>query len=223
MHVIITYSTNFVIPWFNKRTDNYGGSRENRNRFLIELVDAVNRSVKEERSDFAVGVRVGGECGGEGGYTLDDTKWLASQLQDIGIDFWHTTMGTPPIPEVDPDSKEDGGYTRWSRELKNVLKIPILTPSIHSPYLAEESVAKGWTDMVTLCRPLFADPDLPNKVRENRVGDINVCRKDSYCWVAEMLCLPLRCSINPEFGREKYNPAYHIREGFKNRLPYVLR
>lgn len=213
----------FRDPRFNKRKDRYGGSRENRNRFLVELMDAVTRSVKEERSDFAVGVRVGGECGGEGGYTFDDTKWLAGQLQEIPIDFWHTTMGLPPLPEVETDSKQDGGHIRWSRELKKILKIPVLTPSIHSPYLAEEAVAKGWTDMVTLCRPLFADPELPNKVKENRVQDINVCKKDSYCWVAEMLCLPLRCSVNPEFGREKYNPKYHIREGFKESLPYVLR
>ena len=84
--------------------------------------------MKEERSDFAVGVRVGSECGGEGGYTFDDTKWLAGQLQGLGIDYWHTQLGFPPLPEVSSGSKQDGGYLRWSRELKEILKMPVLTP-----------------------------------------------------------------------------------------------
>jgi len=213
----------FRDPRFNKRTDRYGGSLKNRNRFLIEIVHAVTRSLKEERSDFVVGVRVSSEC--EGGYPFDETKWLSDQLQELGIDYWHTTYGFPPTPETSTDSREDGGFLRWSKELKKILKIPVLTPSIHSPLLAEEAVRNGWTDMVTLARPLLADPELPNKVKENRINEINRCKKDSYCWVTELLRLPRRCSVNPELGREKNNPKYQIREGFKGEkmLPHVLR
>jgi 2,4-dienoyl-CoA reductase-like NADH-dependent reductase (Old Yellow Enzyme family) len=213
----------FRDPRYNKRTDRYGGGRENRSRFLIELVDTVTRSVKEERKDFVVGVRVGSEC--EGGYAFDETKWLSGRLQELGIDYWHTTYGFPPTPETSTDSKEDGGFLRWSRELKKVLKILVLTPSVHSPILAEDAVRKGWTDMITLARPLLADPELPNKVKEGRIQSIRRCKKDSYCWVTELLRLPQRCSVNPELGREKYNPKYQIREGFKGKevLPYVLR
>lgn len=213
----------FRDPRFNMRTDKYGGSLENRNRFLIEIVDAVTRSLKEERSDFVVGVRVSSEC--EGGYTFDETKGLSGRLQELGIDYWHTTYGFPPTPETSTDSKEDGGFLRWSKELKEILKIPVLTPSVHSPLLAEEAVINGWTDMVTLARPLLADPELPNKVNENRVNEINRCKKDSYCWVTELLRLPRRCSVNPELGREKFNPKYQIREGFRGEkmLPHVLR
>jgi 2-enoate reductase len=215
----------FRDPRFNKRTDKYGGSRENRHRFIIEYADAVIQSLREERSDFTIGVRVGSECGETGGYTLDDTKWLAAQLQELGIDYWHTTIGFPPIPEAKMDSKTDGGYLPWSRELKKVLKVPVFTPSVHSPQLAEEAVAKGWTDVVTLGRPLVADPYLPNKVKENRVEDITKCKKDNLCWVGFDLCLPGRCSQNPELGREKYNPKYLLTEGFKGAamLPYVCR
>ncbi len=215
----------FRDPRFNKRTDKYGGSLENRNRFIIEYADAVIRSLREERPDFTIGVRVGSECGETGGYTLDDTLVLAAQLQEMGIDYWHTTIGFPPIPDAKMDSKKDGGYLAWSRELKKVLKVPVFTPSVHSPELAEEAIAKGWTDVIGLGRPLVADPDIPRKVQENRVADINKCKKDNLCWVGFDLCLPGRCSANPELGREKYNPKYILTEGFKGAamLPYVCR
>jgi 2-enoate reductase len=215
----------FRDPRFNKRTDKYGGSRENRHRFIIEYADAVIKSLREERSDFTIGVRVGSECGETGGYTLDDTKWLAAQLQELGIDYWHTTFGFPPIPDVKMDNKQDGGFLQWSGELKKVLKVPVLTPSVHSPQLAEEAVTKGWTDVVALGRPLVADPELPKKVKENRIKDINKCKKDNLCWVGFDLCLPGRCSTNPELGREKYNPKYQLTKGFKGAkmIPYVCR
>jgi 2,4-dienoyl-CoA reductase-like NADH-dependent reductase (Old Yellow Enzyme family) len=215
----------FRDPRFNKRTDKYGGSLENRNRFILEYADAVIQSLREERSDFTIGVRVGSECGETGGYTLDDTKVLAVQLQEMGIDYWHTTFGFPPIPDVRMDNKKDGGFLPWSAELKKILKVPVFTPSVHSPQLALEAVTKGWTDVVTLGRPLVADPELPNKVKENRTKDINKCKKDNLCWVGFDLCLPGRCSQNPELGREKYNPKYLLTEGFKGAamLPYVCR
>ena len=215
----------FRDPRFNKRTDQYGGSLENRNRFILEYANAVIKSLREEREDFTIGVRVGSECGGEGGYTLDETKWLAEKLQEMGIDYWHTTIGFPPIPEAKMDSKTDGGYLNWSKQLRDVVKVPIFTPSVHSPDLAEEAVSKGWTDVVGLGRPLVADPELVNKVKENRVADIVKCKKDNLCWVGFDLCLPGRCSANPELGREKYNPKYILTEGFKGAgmIPYVCR
>ena len=215
----------FRDPRFNKRTDKYGGNRENRHRFLVEFVDAINGSVKEEKPDFIVGVRVGSECWSDGGYTFDDTKWLAGQLQELGIDYWHTTTGFPLLPAMRRDPKQDGEYLHWSGELKKILRIPVLTPRIHSPFLAEEAVTKGLTDMIMMARPLMADPEFPKKVMENRVEDIKQCKKDEYCRVTELLCLPRRCSVNPELGREKFNPKYQVREGFKGEemLPYVLR
>jgi len=215
----------FRDPRFNKRTDKYGGSRENRHRFILEYAEAVIKSLREEREDFTIGVRVGSECGEEGGYTLEDTMWLAEKLQELGIDYWSTSIGFPPIPECKMDSKVDGGYLQWSRKLRDVLKVPILTASVHSPDLAEEAVTKGWTDLIGLGRPLVADPEIPNKVKENRVGDITKCLKDNLCWVGFDLCLPGRCSQNPELGREKYNPKYLLTEGFKGAkmLPAVCR
>ena len=104
------------------------------------------------------------------------------------------------------DDKNDGGFLQWSRKLRDVVKVPILTASVHSPDLAEEALQEGITDMIGLGRPLVADPDIPNKVKEGRVADIVKCKKDNLCWVGFDLCLPGRCSANPELGREKYKP-----------------
>lgn len=216
----------FRDPRFNKRTDQYGPqSWESRHRFILEYASAVIKSLREEREDFTIGVRVGSECGGTGGYTIDDTKKLAEKLQEMGIDYWSTTAGFPPIPGCRMDDKEDGGFLGWSRRLRDVVKVPILTASVHSPDLAEAALKEGITDMIGLGRPLVADPDLPNKVRENRLDDIVKCKKDNLCWVGFDLCLPGRCSANAELGRERYNPKYILTEGFKGAamLPYVCR
>lgn len=215
----------FRDPRFNKRTDKYGGSRENRHRFILEYASACIESIREERPDFTIGVRVGSECGGSGGYTLDDTKWLAGALQEMGIDYWHTSIGFPPLPRCKMDAPEDGGYLDWSRELKKVLKVPVMTPGVHSPDLAEQAIREGWTDIVSQGRTLVADAELPNKVQQNRVQDIVKCTKCNLCWVGFELCLPGRCEVNAELGREKYNPKYILTEGFHGpeMLPHVLR
>jgi 2,4-dienoyl-CoA reductase-like NADH-dependent reductase (Old Yellow Enzyme family) len=216
----------FRDPRFNLRKDEYGPqSWESRHRFILEYAEAVIKSLREERPDFTVGVRVGSECGGTGGYTIDDTRKLAEKLQELGISYWSTTAGFPPIPGCRMDSKEDGGFLNWSRKLRDVIKVPILTASVHSPDMAEAALKEGCTDLIGLGRPLVADPDLPNKVKENRVQDIRKCTKDNLCWVGFDLCLPGRCSQNPELGRERYNPKYVLTEGFKGAkmLPYVLR
>lgn len=110
---------------------------------------------------------------------------------------------------------DDSNFSGIGFRMHCELKIPVLTPSVHNALFAEEAVTEGWPDMVMLARPLLADPEVPNEVKRNRIDDINRCKKDSCCWVTELPRLPHRCSVNPEFGREKYNPKYQIREGFK--------
>jgi 2,4-dienoyl-CoA reductase-like NADH-dependent reductase (Old Yellow Enzyme family) len=214
----------FRDPRLNKRTDQYGGSRENRDRIVRELVGAIVRSVKEERSDVVVGVRVGSECA-EGGYTLEETKILAKELQELGIDYYSVTRGVPETVNSFAPKAEDGGFLRYSRELKKVLKIPVMTPFIHNPKLAEQAVSEGWTDIVASGRPFIADPEFAKKVKENRINEIRKCTMCGYCYAGAYLALPNRCEVNPEVGRERYNPKYQLLEGYRGAaiLPYVLR
>lgn len=211
----------FRDPMRNKRTDQYGGSEENRNRLIIELVDAVLKSVKPERKDFMIGVRIGPEQpkvlnGVEyNGYTWEETKRLAKQLEDLGLDYFHLTLGIPPVEPAFVPQEKDGQLLHYSQELKSILKIPVITPMVHDPDLALKAVSEGMTDMISLGRPFMADPDFVNKVKENKVKEINECKREGLCWINQSLVLPGRCTVNPELGREKYNPRYQILKGFK--------
>jgi len=214
----------FRDPNLNKRTDKYGGDDDGRNRIIIETTDAVIRSVREETADFTVGVRLSAEQWG--GYTFEETKVLAKQLEELGIDYLHITRGIPEGPKDKFDEIwKDGGFLQYSRELKKILKIPVITPNIHDPKLAEQAVTEGWTDVVALAKPLLADPEFVNKVKENRVNEITECKRDKYCQIGTWLGLPNKCMVNPEVGRERYNPKYQIHEGFKgtDMFPYILR
>ena len=170
-----------------------------------------------------VGVRLSCTCG-EGGYDFEETKRLALQLQELGIDYYHATGGPPPVPG---QKRKDGALLEYTKELTKILKVPVITPSVREPELAEQAVVEGWTDMVSTAHPMIADPEFVNKVKENRLDDINKCTACGLCQVGDPMgiVLPARCSVNPEVGFERYNPKYQIRKGFSkaNMLPYVLR
>jgi len=199
---------------FNRRSDRYGGSEENRNRICLELTEASLRAAREENPNVVVGVRVGCESDG---YTFDETKRLAVQLQELGIDYWNVTWG-----ENHTAHRKDGELVPFAKELKKILKIPVICPSIHDPKIAEEAVAEGCTDIVSTCRSMIADPDFVNKVKENRVDDIIKC---TWCGMCSRGVPGLTCILNPETGRERYNPKYQIRQGptGADYLPYVLQ
>ena len=211
----------FRDPRANRRKDKYGGTEENRTRLILEIAEAAIGAAKEENPDTVVGIRVS-SASGKGGFTFAETGRLALRLQELGVDYYHVTAG----PGQDIPKKQDGYLLRFSKELKKILKIPVITPSVHDPQLAEKAVAEGWTDMISLARPLIADPEYVNKVKDNRLNDINQC---TMCGLHEALdpkglSLPARCAANPEVGFERYNPKCQIREGFKGAgmLPHIL-
>jgi 2-enoate reductase len=212
----------FRDPRANRRKDRYGGSEENRNRLILELTEAAIGAAKAENPNTVVGVRIS-SASSKGGFTFEQTKRLALQLQELGIDYYHVTAG----PGQDWPMNQDGYLLRFGKELKKILKIPVITPSVHDPELAEKAIAEGWTDMVSLARPLIADPEYVIKVKENRLKDINNC---TMCGLHEAndprgLSLPPRCAANSEVGFEGYNPRYQIKAGFRGAamLPHILR
>ena len=158
---------------FNHRSDEYGGSEEKRNRICLELTEASLRAAKEENPNVVVGVRVGCESDG---YTFEETKRLALQLQELGIEYWNVTWG-----ENHTAKRKDGELLPYARELKKILKIPVICPSVHDPKLAEKAVSDGATDIVSTARAMLADPGLVNKVKENRVDDIVKCTWCGMC------------------------------------------
>jgi 2-enoate reductase len=201
----------FRHPVMNRRTDRYGGSEENRNRLLLELAETSIRATKEENPNMVVGMRMGCACG-EGGYDFEETKRLALQMQELGIEYYHVTYAEGgPAPHSVPF--QDGILLQFSKELKKILKIPVITSGIHDPKLAEKAVAEGQTDMVSTARCHVADAEFVNKIKENRLNDIIKCTDCGSC--AGLFTVGVSCLHNPETGRERYNPKYQIWKGFK--------
>jgi hypothetical protein len=87
------------------------------------------------------------------------------------------------------------------------LKVPIIINGIHDPYAAAKALADGYGDIVALARPLLADPEYVNKVREGRINEIVKCNRSNYCMRRMVLQMPVRCDENPITGRENRCPG----------------
>ncbi|MBI5576338.1 MAG: NADH:flavin oxidoreductase [Deltaproteobacteria bacterium] len=195
----------FLSPRFNLRTDRYGGTLENRMRFLLELVRKTKAAVGD---GMAVGVRASADEHVSGGTTYEDMKVVVKRLEQEGIDYFHVGDGCfDSLKYIIPDDadtmlEEGAGF-------KKLLNLPVLTPTVHDPRLAEKAVREGMTDMISLGRQLIADPEWTNKVRSGKVSAITRCSRCNIgCYARIFGGLRIKCVRNPESGLERYNPAY---------------
>ncbi len=194
----------FLSPRFNKRTDEYGGSLENRMRFLMEVVQATRQTLGAKA---VIGVRTSSDEHMPNGLTSDEVKIIVQKLEQAGMDFYHLSGGSyEAMHYFFPD--EDGTELADARKFKSAVRMPIMVSSIHDPAVADTAIADGSCDMLLSGRPLVADPEWPNKVKEGRVSEIVKCKRDLICLMRLFQGLPSRCSVNPDFGRERYMPEY---------------
>lgn len=199
----------FLSPRTNKRTDMYGGSFENRTRFLMNMLIKARKKVGR---DFCIGIRISGEEHMPGGLTNDDVVKVCQQAEEL-IDYVSLTDGCyEAFKYFLPD--EDGTMLQYAENLKKVLKIPIMTPSIHNPEMAAQAVAEGKTDMVAHGRPLIADPAWANKVAQGK-SPVKCIRCGIGCLRFRGEKTPLRCMVNPEAGLEEYILEYQPSRPFK--------
>ena len=214
----------FLSPRSNKRTDEYGGSLENRMRFIVELTENTVKTVRSLMPGFVVGIRLSSEERMPDGFGLEDTIAVMKRVEEIGVDYYHLSDGCyEAMKYLFPE--EDGTMLEAARAFKRVLKIPVITPSIYDPAMAETAVNEGATDMVSLGRQLIADPDWPLKVKAGRVKDIVRCHRDDFCVQRFMTGLPVRCNVNPNVGRERFMPEYGRPKSYSGTaaLPAILR
>ncbi|MDP2917863.1 MAG: NADH:flavin oxidoreductase [Dehalococcoidia bacterium] len=194
----------FLSPRFNKRTDQYGGSLENRMRFLREVLQATRKLVGDKPT---VGVRISSDEHMPGGLTNQDVQKIVKALEKDGLDFYHQSCGTEEtMLYFFPD--EDGMGLDDIKAIKAAVNIPCLAYSLHDPDTVNKAVSEGMCDMVILGRPLLADAEWANKVSEGRIKDIAKCKRDLWCLVRLLQGLPSRCTQNPDLGRERYMPEY---------------
>ncbi len=192
----------FLSPYFNKRTDEYGGSLENRCRLAIDVLKSVREAVGPF---FPIEFRLSGSELFEGGYDLKEGCRIAKQLEPH-IDLLHVSAGTYQrgFGDTHPSMfKEHGCNVYLAAEIKKHVSVPVATiGGLSDPAQMEEIIAGGKADIVYMARQLLADPFLPRKVMENREEEIVKCLRCFTCMAERAATSTRRCTVNPLIGRE---------------------
>jgi 2,4-dienoyl-CoA reductase-like NADH-dependent reductase (Old Yellow Enzyme family)/thioredoxin reductase len=195
--------TEFLARNSNLRQDEYGGSFENRTRFLIEIIEDIQTKVGR---GYPIGVRINGEDYVEGGWTLEDAKRLAPILEGLGIDWLHVSAGVyGSMPVTIPSMYSDHAcFVHLAEEVKRTVSIPVIAVGrIKDPELADRIIREGRADMVAMGRALLADPEFAKKAYEGRLADIRPCIGCCKGCIERALALEEgTCVVNPEVGRE---------------------
>lgn len=202
----------FLSPNTNKRTDQYGGSLENRMRFLLEIIDGIRSNCGK---DFPIVVRLTvdemySEIGQNGkGYNLEEGIKMAKILNDKGIDAIDVSSAAYDTFNywLEPTTFTPGWRKYLASEVRKVVDIPVIAANlIRSPKQAEMQLEEGTQDFISLGRPLIADPHWPNKVKSGNENLIKRCVCCLYCFESMMKGAYKythgNCSVNPFVGRE---------------------
>ncbi len=192
----------FISPRTNKRTDEYGGSLENRLRFPLEIIKAIREKAGE---DFPIGYRFMAEEWLPQGLELKESKMAAKIFSQAGISYFSVTGGSQEslyLPQIIEKSKKEGFMVYLAHEVKKETQLPIFTAGrILSPPLAEKILAEGKADGIALARSLFCDPLWPTKAKEDRENEVVKCHLD--CDVCTKLVVRGKGAICPKWDREK--------------------
>jgi 2,4-dienoyl-CoA reductase-like NADH-dependent reductase (Old Yellow Enzyme family) len=196
----------FISPLFNKRTDEYGGSLENRLRFPREVIQAVREKVGP---DYVVGIRMPVDEMVPGGLAVDEWIEVGKILEaDSLIDYVTISAGTYHVPQymIPPADVDSGWLIERCKKLKEACPtLPIfLVGGVDNPKLAEKALSDGACDMVAMTRPNIADPDLVNKLRAGEEDDIIHCIRCNQGCIGRLFeSSPMTCILNPTTGREE--------------------
>ena len=185
----------FLSPNTNKRSDEYGGSFENRIRFALEVVEAV------KSAGIPVIFRMDGSYPSYGGVSEDEILRYASELEKAGVDCLHVSGGFAITPML----VKRGILLEGAFKVKSAVKIPVIAVGGISPDMAIRIVEEEKVDFVALGRALLADPELVVKIREGRIDEIRPCTRCNDC-IDRLFSLRqfgAECSINPDVEIEK--------------------
>ncbi len=193
----------FFSPATNHRRDEYGGSLENRARFMLEVLDTVRKAVGP---GFPLELRISADEDIPGGYKIDDAIELA-RLVENRIDLLHVSTGVhseEPDERWQPDNfKPRGVNVHYAAEIKKHVSVPVATVgALNDPEMMEEIIATGKADVVAMARALIVDPELPNKVMSGRENEIIHCLRCFVCLNERFKTGISVCALNPQYSRE---------------------
>ncbi|SHK38352.1 dimethylamine/trimethylamine dehydrogenase [Shimia gijangensis] len=211
--VVYVYAThgymisNFLSPTLNTRGDEYGGSLENRVRFVRELIEDTKEAVGD-RCAVAVRFSADEEIGKDGTPIFGDRREMFEMLAntpdlwDINIADYSLEMGVSRYVKEAPLEP----YMDW---VKSVTDKPVVTVGrFTSPDTMASQIKRGVTDFIGAARPSIADPFLPNKIKNGQVDSIRECIGCNMCYAGDSLAAPIRCTQNPTMG-EEWRKGWH--------------
>ena len=192
----------FISPYFNHRTDEYGGSFENRMSFTLEVLKEVRNAVGPM---FPIEFRMSGSELFEGGYDLDEGVRIAQAVEPY-VDLIHVSAGSYQFGffRTHPSMFAEHGVNVYlAEEIKKHVSKPVATiGALNDPEQMEEIIASGKADVVYMGRALLADPYLPQKVMSGNDDKIVKCLRCFTCMAERPTTQTRRCTVNPLIGRE---------------------
>jgi 2,4-dienoyl-CoA reductase (NADPH2) len=205
-YLLATFNSRFT----NQRTDEYGGSLQNRGRFMRELIDAI----KQATPDNPLVVRLNGTelMDKWGGNSEDECFELMQQAADCGVDMISVTVGWQEAPESSIGRDIPPGHWNYlAKRAKQLLPdVPIaFGQRLPSPAEADRCLDEGVMDFWEVCRPLLADPQMLHKAAEDRMDEVRRCVGSLNCLSRLFRDLPYTCTMNPALGHE-VEPEYNI-------------
>lgn len=205
-YLLASFNSRFT----NRRTDEYGGSLENRGRFMREMIDCI----KQATPDHPLVVRLSGAelMDRWGGNDEDECLALMQQAADCGVDMISITVGWQEAPESSIGRDVPPGH--WNRlaarAKQHLPHVPIaFGVRLPDPIMANRSIAEGQFDFWEVCRPLLADPELVHKAAEARFAEVRRCIGSLNCLSRVFRDLPYTCTMNPALGHE-VEPEYRV-------------
>jgi 2,4-dienoyl-CoA reductase (NADPH2) len=194
--------TQFLATRTNHRTDAWGGALANRMRFATEVVHRVREAAGR---DFIIVYRISALDLVEGGLSAHEIAQVARAVEAAGASLLSTGIGwhearIPTIAQAVPR----GGFAWAARHVKEAVRIPVVASNrINAPEIAEDIIARGDADMVSLARALLADPAFANKAKAGDRAAINICIAcNQACLDHYFIGQPASCVVNPRAGRE---------------------
>ena len=210
IHCTHAYLINqFLSPTFNKRQDEYGGDLEGRMRFVLKIIAEIRNRLGPT---YPLLCRISGEEPFEEGLNLDDMKQIARKLEEASIQAFILSRGSARFPatsskfvsSIAPMRIPRGPAVYLSEGIKQAVQVPVTAVNrINDPILAERILGEGKADLIGMGRALIADPELPNKAKEDRPEEIRTCI--ACMWCSQKIGIEnshIVCALNAQVGRE---------------------
>jgi 2,4-dienoyl-CoA reductase-like NADH-dependent reductase (Old Yellow Enzyme family)/thioredoxin reductase len=193
----------FITPAWNKRTDEYGGSFENRMRIVKEIYEVIREAVGP---DFPILMRMASDHDFDGGRTLEESIEIVNYMKELGVDAFDIDRGCYEdkqwiVPSI---YAGDSCMVDGAAKIKEACDVTVLCAGTHTPESAEQAIKEGKIDFAMFGRQLVADPDTPNKILEGHREDVRPCLACNQICVGRLYeNRKIGCAINAQAVCEK--------------------